>query len=75
MVDAFQDPILRDLITAALKVNYDVRIAATRIFRPGRNWASRALTSIPQLARTSRQSMNAFRRHLAGRRSRPTPTR
>src|SRR3954471_6658437 len=29
--DVFQDPILRDLIKAALKENYDVRIAAVRI--------------------------------------------
>jgi multidrug efflux system outer membrane protein len=31
--DAFQDQTLRDLITAALKENYDVRIAATRILQ------------------------------------------
>ena len=31
--DTFKDPTLRDLITAALKQNYDLRIAATRILQ------------------------------------------
>jgi len=31
--DAFQDPTLRELITTALKENYDVRIAAARILQ------------------------------------------
>ena len=33
MVDVFQDPVLQQLIRTALKQNYDIRIAATRVLQ------------------------------------------